>query len=670
MKILSPAGNFESLRAAVYNGADEVYLGINDFNARNNIDGFTMENLKDAVDFAHVFGVKVHLAINILFLDSELQSALDTVVKAYNIGVDAFIVQDLGLAKLLCENYPEIELHASTQMGLHNLEGVKAVQKFGFRRVVLARETPLEEIKRIRENTDVEIEYFAQGALCISFSGNCYMSSYLFNASGNRGRCKQLCRLPFTLKKQEKVIKKGYLLSAKEFNLSERLEQLKNAGVDAIKIEGRARRPYYVGAVTSEYRRALIGGRINQDELKLAFNRGYTAGYFDGNGKIISELQNHIGIFIGKVESVKIGKTFNEVFFYSNRKLSPKSTIKIFDSLGEKAVVTAYDLTEKEGKYRLTTTQKLSVGDSLNLIIDAKKEEELFNYVKKRQIKIKVFAKTNQPIKAVIKLDDEQETVLGEVLSEAKSQPLSISELLENFKKSEFFDVKLDVCVLDSVFIAKSKLNEFRRTVLEKIYKTLTEKYRREVSCVKVKADEKYIVFKDFEFVDEINKEFTAKNIIYSPETYDLTDVKDFIIKCERLNKCAYLDTPNFALKKDIEILKGIIENTGIKIVANNYYALSFDTQKVIGGGLNVYNSASASYYNLPIIASESGLIEKTRFPVMTFRHCPMKAHLNANCSTCTYSDGYVYQMESGQEFLLKRKKISTCTFYLTEKRL
>ena len=178
MKILSPAGNFDCLKAAVYNGADEVYLGINDFNARNNIDGFTIDNLIEAVDFAHVFGVKVHLAINILFKDEELQSALDTVVNAFNLGVDAFIVQDIGLAKLISANYPEIELHASTQMGLHNLEGVKAVEKYGFTRVVLARETPLEEIKRIKENSNVEIEYFAQGALCVSFSGNCYLSSY------------------------------------------------------------------------------------------------------------------------------------------------------------------------------------------------------------------------------------------------------------------------------------------------------------------------------------------------------------------------------------------------------------------------------------------------------------------------------------------------------------
>ena len=179
MKILSPAGNFDSLKAAVYNGADEVYVGINSFNARNNIDGFDINTLKDAVVFAHIFGVKVHLAINILFDNTEIKQALDNIVTAYNYGVDAFIIQDIGLISLVKQHYPNIPVHASTQMGLHNYEGVKALEKYNIERVVLARETPFDEIKRINNNSDVELEYFAQGALCVAFSGNCYLSSYI-----------------------------------------------------------------------------------------------------------------------------------------------------------------------------------------------------------------------------------------------------------------------------------------------------------------------------------------------------------------------------------------------------------------------------------------------------------------------------------------------------------
>lgn len=222
-KLLAPAGDMQSLKMAVFNGADEVYLGIKDFNARN-IQGFDLETLKQAVQFAHVFGVKVHLAINILFDDQTLQKALDLIVDSYNLGVDAFIVQDLGLAHLVKTFYPQICLHASTQMGIHNLAGAKWAEKFGFTRVVLSRETPLEEIKRIKQNTNLEVEYFVHGALCVSFSGNCYLSSYLFDASGNQGKCKQLCRLPYDFKIGQKTLADGYLLSAKDICMIDRLD--------------------------------------------------------------------------------------------------------------------------------------------------------------------------------------------------------------------------------------------------------------------------------------------------------------------------------------------------------------------------------------------------------------------------------------------------------------
>ncbi len=665
MKILSPAGNFESLKTAVYNGADEVYLGINHFNARNNIDGFTMDNLQSAVDFAHVYGVKVLLAINILFLDCELQSALDTVITAFNMGVDAFIVQDLGLIKILSEKYPQIELHASTQMGIHNLEGVKFVEKFGIKRVVLSRETPLKEIKRIKENSSVEIEYFVHGALCVSFSGNCYLSSYMLSASGNRGKCKQLCRLPYTLKKQGKVLKEGYLLSAKDFNMSEKIQQLIDAGVDVVKIEGRARRPYYVGAVTREYRRLLDEKFIDQDTLKLAFNRGYTAGYFDGNGEIISDLQNHIGIFIGKVYKVEYGKNFNRVFFTSNRELNKKSTFKVFSDGKERSVVTAYDLNKSNDGYVLTTTQKIKAGDSLNLISDAVREQEMASFIKKRHIKIEICAVVDKPITAHFNIDGQSVKVTGEILQKAQKQPLTKKDFLDNFSKSEYFDAEILFKEFDQFFLLKAKLNDFRRQVFSAVYTTLTDKFRRNLSTTKIVVSKNVTQLKDFQIVESLSENFLAKNIIYSPEIYDQKDVENFKIKCEKLNKCAYLDMPNFALYEDVRLLKNIIEKTGVKIVANNYYALLFDAEKVIGGGLNVYNSVTANYYDLPFIASETAIVKQTDFAVMTFRHCPLKAHINASCNRCPFEDGYEYVMDNGKRLKIKRKKLTSCTFYL-----
>ena len=667
MKILSPAGNFESLKMAVFNGADEVYLGINDFNARNNIDGFSLSNLKEAVDFAHIFGVKVNLAINILFTDEELQKALDIVVDSYNLGVDCFIIQDLGLASLIYKNYPEIEIHASTQMGLHNIEGVKTVEKFGFKRVVLARETPIEEIKRIKDNSKVEIEYFAHGALCVSFSGNCYLSSYLCNASGNRGKCKQLCRLPYTLMKDNKVIKEGYLLSAKDFNMIDKLKDLENAGVDVLKIEGRARRPYYVGITTAEYIKALNRQKVNCQDLMLGFNRNYTAGYFDGNGDIISNIQNHIGLKVGKIEKVVIGKKFNEIYISSNQTLSPKSSFKVFDKNREIATFSAYDLTEiKKGYYRVTSTQKLKTGYNVHLIVDYRKEENMLKTVKKKEIEILIFAEVNKPIKATFYINNTQYEVLGDILDKASNQPLTIEDLNNNFIKTELFKPTLLVKALDNVFIPKQKLNSFRRQVYDKIISILTATNRKEINSIKVsKPKNKIKAFCDFQVIENIEDDFNKTNIIYYPSVYELKDIIRFQDKCKSLGKKAILDTPNFALKEDIELLTNIINETKISIVANNYYALNFDTEIIIGAGLNVYNHTTASVLNKPIITAESEISYRIDYPYMTLRHCPMKSHLKANCASCPYTDGFIYKMDNGKILRLKRKKLNSCTFYL-----
>ncbi len=668
MKILSPAGNFESLKMAVYNGADEVYLGINDFNARNNIDGFNMQNLKEAVDFAHVYGVKVDLAINILFNDEELQQALDIIVDAYNMGIDAFIIQDLGLANIVHTNYPQIELHASTQMGIHNLEGVKYIERFGFKRVVLARETPLEEIKRINENSNIEIEYFAQGALCVSFSGNCYLSSALFNASGNRGKCKQLCRLPFSLLKDGQVLKNGYLLSAKDFNMIDRLADLKKVGVDVLKIEGRARRPFYVAMATREYHNAINKIKYNIENLQLAFNREYTTGYFDGNGKIISNIQNHIGIKIGKILDVKYGKKFNEVFFSSNRKLFPKSTFKTISNGKEKATLTAFDLKEFEkNKYVLTTTQKIDKNDDMHLIVDAELEKQALTMTRKKQIEIDLTFETNKPMLALIKFNDNAIKVSGEICETAKNQPLTKSDIENNFKKSELFDACLNIEKIDNVFIPKQKLNDFRRKVFDSVFEYLTKQYEHNLNKTSVSNSYEVHTLKDYQIIENANEKLTSKNIIFSPCEYKLEEIKLLQEKCKKTKITLFLDTPNFAMQKDIEIIAEIIEKTHLPIVANNYYALSFKTENLIGAGLNVYNLSTAQLFNKTIMSAESSIASKLDFPYMTFRHCPFKNHLNANCSKCPYKDGYQYKMENGKIFNLKRKKLSTCTFYLTK---
>lgn len=274
IEILAPAGNFESAKVAINNGADAIYLGLNNFNARGNIENFNAEELTSVVNHAHLFNVKVYLTLNILIQDHEFPEVFSLVEKALNANVDAFIVQDIGLAYFLKQNFPNIELHASTQMGFSNLEGVKFAQKIGFKRVVLARETSLNEIKKIKENCNIDLEYFIQGALCVSFSGNCYLSSLLTNNSGNRGKCKQLCRLPFSIQTPSSS-KQGYMISTKDFCMVEKLKELIDAGITSLKIEGRARRPAYVGQAVATYKQIIENNfsftEQNINDLKKSF---------------------------------------------------------------------------------------------------------------------------------------------------------------------------------------------------------------------------------------------------------------------------------------------------------------------------------------------------------------------------------------------------------------
>lgn len=663
MKLLSPAGDFESLKMAIFYGADEVYLGVKDFNARN-IEGFSLTSLREAVDFAHIYGVKVHLAVNILFSNSELQQALNLVVDAFNLGVDAFIIQDLGLASLISKNYPEICIHASTQMGLHNLEGVQFAKSVGFSRVVLARETPLKEIKRIKQNCDIEIEYFAQGALCVSFSGNCYLSSYLCGASGNRGKCKQLCRLPYKLFDGNKKLAEGYLLSAKDFCMADRLQELKDAGVDAIKIEGRARRPYYVAVATREYRNALDGKPADLSELKLAYNRDFTPGYFDGNGNIISNYKNHIGVQIGKITKVVRGKNFNEMFISSRQKIAPKSTIKIFDGFVEKNTLTLFDIKEVgKNLYRATTTQNVENGLDVNLIIDASKND-VESFVKKVEITLKIRAVAGEKIKAEFVYGKNAFEFEGPVCEIAKNQAIKTQDIIDNFAKNPYFSPRLFI-ETKNAFVPKQKLNEFRRNVYEKIFEIKTENNNKNLNKTKIDTNVLTKGFENFETAQNSSGNYHNKNVIYSPEIYDVLDVEKFVENCKKQNKIPYLYTPNFALKKDIEIIENIIEKTHINIVANNYYALSFSTQKVAGAELNVFNNISANVLGVSVVCAEGEGFPKMPAPFMTLRHCPMKSHLHANCSNCPYHEGYYYVLESGKTLKLTRKKLSTCTFYL-----
>ena len=266
IELLAPAGNFESLIAAVQSGANAVYFGADKFNARAGSKNFNEEELKKAIEYAKLRNVKTHLTLNILIKNEEFQAAMELVKYAYNCGIDAIIVQDLGLANEIIKNYPDLEVHASTQMTIYNENGVKEVEKMGFKRAVLARELSIEEIKNICKHSNIEIEVFIHGALCISYSGQCLMSSLVGGRSGNRGKCAGTCRLPYELinKNSDKVEEKGYLLSSKDVCTLDIIPELIKSGIKSFKIEGRMKSPEYVATVTSIYRKYIYLAEYRQ----------------------------------------------------------------------------------------------------------------------------------------------------------------------------------------------------------------------------------------------------------------------------------------------------------------------------------------------------------------------------------------------------------------------
>ena len=283
LELLSPAGSMEALRAAVQNGANAVYLGYDRFNARMGAQNFSADELQEAIVYCHVRGVQVHLTLNTLVSDREMARAAEVIRAAAVFGVDAFIVQDLGMVQLCKEIAPSVPVHASTQMSIHSLEGVVAAAELGCSRVVLSRELPMEQIRHICRRSPVEIEVFVHGALCMCYSGQCYLSSVIGRRSGNRGQCAQPCRLAYGYGRFEAT---RYPLSLKDNCLIEHVRELERMGVASVKIEGRMKRPEYVAVVTKAYRAAIDGRRVTENDmqqLEAVFSRqGFTQGYYEG----------------------------------------------------------------------------------------------------------------------------------------------------------------------------------------------------------------------------------------------------------------------------------------------------------------------------------------------------------------------------------------------------
>ena len=385
IELLAPAGSYDAFLAAVENGANAVYLGGKQLNARQSAGNFDEQELEKAIDYAHLRGVSVYLTMNTLVLDSEFEQAIEFAKLAYRLGIDAIIVQDLGFAAAIREQLPEIHLHASTQMTTYSLEGVKELEQLGFSRVVLARELSLNEIDYICKNTKLEIEAFVHGALCISYSGQCLMSSIIGGRSGNRGKCAQPCRLPYTMLREGNAVGEGYLLSPKDISYIEDLDRLVKAGVHSFKIEGRMKSPEYVAMVVSKYRKYLdeVIRNIDIDEQTGAQsstdNNADTNAGTNADTSAVTSAETDAQAstdarsaraHISEQDMHELMQSFNRGGFskgYLNKKIGPDMmTYKKPKNWGTYlGVVAAHN--EKTGSLRIKLDSNLNMGDGIEV---------------------------------------------------------------------------------------------------------------------------------------------------------------------------------------------------------------------------------------------------------------------------------------------------------------
>ena len=525
IELLAPAGDMLSLKCAVFNGANAIYLGLSDFNARIKADNFTKENIDGVVKFAHLYGVKVYLTINTLIKNSEVNDFIKLVDCAYRARVDAFIVQDLGMAMLIKRIYPNAVLHASTQMGIHNLQGAKFLEELGFSRVVLARETKLEDIKLIKQQTNLEIEYFVQGALCVAFSGNCYLSAIKNGNSGNRGKCLQLCRLPYNAYVNGKKQDEKYYLSCKDLCLMRQLDALIDAGVTSLKIEGRLKRASYVAQVVRSYRK-IIDNHITdtdkivkeQKKIQEIFSRGEfneTAYLYDNFNIINSNINNHEGKYIGSVTKFEKFKDLFKITLRLTEPIAMNDAIRLIN--GNKVVSIGVGNVNKIANniYEIFSKTMASVGDKVYLLKSSAKEGNLTQFERKLPIDMCFCAHVNQKPKLTADCGGCSVSVdIEETISIAQNRACTYDDVYKQVSKlndTYFILQTLNLDIDDNIFVPVSILNELRRRVVDKLLDAMINNYNTSmpemtVNDYKIAVPQLQTKYANYVMIDEAMK--------------------------------------------------------------------------------------------------------------------------------------------------------------------
>ncbi|MDU1043967.1 DUF3656 domain-containing protein [Peptoniphilus rhinitidis] len=704
-EILAPAGDMNALRAAVSAGANAVYLGYDEFSARAKAKNFNKKELEEAVKFAHLRNVKIYVTFNILIADFEIKRAMESIKMLHDIGVDALILQDIGIADRIRKDFPDFELHASTQMAVNNFYGAAFLKEMGFSRVVLARETPFFEVEKIKE-LDIDIETFIHGALCVCYSGECLMSSMIGGKSGNRGECAQACRRSYEILDfhKNKIARRLYYISPKDLNTLDDVAKVINAGGYSLKIEGRMKNPEYVYTLVSSYKKALEGKLKIEDKenTEQVFNRGFTKGFFNGdfgNNFISSDRPDNRGVEIGKV--ISIFKNFAKVVFsvdvfegdgleFESNKGRFGFKVREFYKFGEEVNLVLHKMPTEGSKINRTYSKKLY----------EKVDDKIENYNFKRNLDLDLNINIGENPKINGKTEGfETNYELDKKVEVAKKSGLSREKVLENISKTgdSIFEVRsVDLNLDEGAFLPISAINEMRREVVKKLENKILEKSINRVlnpynfversnrAKIKSKDSKIKVFFNKFEDLDKTN----------------LSNIDEIIIRAKDLEKfkkkykrevSIYLD--KFYSYRELENLRNyilkdkVVEGVWINNLSEYYIFKDEDVKINADIGLNIFNSNSAEFfYNLglnsitispelnsrqiqEIVKNNSvdfNLISYGRVPVMTMKHCPYSVVKNCvdegNCPSCKYKN-YLLRDEKNVDFEVLRQNTFTEIF-------
>ena len=687
-ELLSPVGSMEALYQAIHNGADAVYLGGKKFGARMFANNFDKEELKNAIDYCHLYGVKIYITINTVIFDSEIDEFLDYVEYIYKSGVDAVIMQDVGMISLVRAKFPDLEIHASTQVHNYNEEGIKLLKNLGVTRVVLARELSLDEINHI--HVDIEKEIFIHGAICVCFSGCCLFSSMNTNRSGNRGECVASCRLPYKLYRNNEEIKTNgqYLLSTKELNTSTELKKILDSDITSLKIEGRMKSPEYVGFITRLYRKLIDNYYDNKsldvsekdlDELKTLFNREFTRGYlFNAYGKELMNIKspNHIGLTIGKVIStsdkyIKI-KLSHDLYQEDAIKFLGVDKGMIINKLyNDKMLlvnsVKKGDIAIIDNKVGLNKLVDVAITISNNLL------KELQNYEEKRiDVSFDVEALINNPLRISVSDGKNNIVVYGNIVQESINKPVTKENIYKQLSKLGNTPFKVQNIVInmdDHIFVSLKELNELRRDAIHKLISERIKVPSKVIHSLSYNKDKK--LKKDIKLGVLVRNE--EQLLVSLSNNLDYIYVTDFSLynkykdysniyfRTDRvISKC-----PNFSnMNLLVTELGGINKYTKDNYVCSDYY-------------LNVTNNASINLLeklgvkrvtlspevkDLSSITTniDAEIVIYGRIELMITKYCPLNMLINKDnkkCNLCLNGDKYYLKDQNNHCYPLLNDK-------------